>query len=110
MNPRIDGNEHCKAITLISGKTIDRPIQDNTKNDENNAGNSGNFDETAEKNAGTTRKAKKLLKNLAIDEHRKTELKAPLREDTPVVLYPQRLKKNKLDNQFSKFMEIPKKA
>ena len=31
------------------------------------------------------------------------------REDTPIVFYPQRLKKNKLDNQFGKFMEIFKK-
>ena len=37
------------------------------------------------------------------------ELKAPSTEDTPVVPYLQRLKKNKLDNQFSKFMEIFKK-
>ena len=37
------------------------------------------------------------------------ELKSPSREDTPVVPYPQILKKNKLDNQFSKFMEIFKK-
>ena len=36
-------------------------------------------------------------------------LKAPSREDTLIVPYPQRLKKNKLDNQFEKFMEIFKK-
>ena len=40
---------------------------------------------------------------------RKIELKAPSREDTPVVSYPQILKKNKLDNQFGKFMENFKK-
>ena len=57
MNPRRDGNEHCKAITLRGGKTIDKPIQDSTDDDENNDGNSGNIDETAEKNAGTTGKA-----------------------------------------------------
>ena len=36
-------------------------------------------------------------------------MKAPSREDTLIVPYPQRLKKNKLDNQFGKFMEILKK-
>ena len=36
-------------------------------------------------------------------------MKAPSREGTLVVSYPQRLKKNKLDNQFGKFMEIFKK-
>ena len=33
----------------------------------------------------------------------------PSREDTPIVPYPERLKKSKLDNQFGKFMEIFKK-
>ena len=37
------------------------------------------------------------------------ELKAPSREDNPIVPYPQSLKKNKFDNQFGKFMEIFKK-
>ena len=49
------------------------------------------------------------MKNFESKEQRKTNLKAPSREDTPIILYPQRLKKNKLDNQFGKFMEIFKK-
>ena len=49
------------------------------------------------------------MKNSASKEQRKTKLKAPSRKDTPIILYPQRLKKNKLDNQFVKFMEIFKK-
>ena len=36
-------------------------------------------------------------------------MKAPSRENTLVVPYPQRLKKNELDNQIGKFMEIFKK-
>ena len=36
-------------------------------------------------------------------------MKASSRKDTPIVPYPQRLKKNKLDNQFEKFLEIFKK-
>ena len=63
----------------------------------------------AENSVGTAEKAEKLLKNLASKEQRKVEFKAPSRDDTPIVPYPQRLKKNKLDNQFSKFMEIFKK-
>ena len=50
-----------------------------------------------------------MLKNSASKKQRKIELKAPSREDTAIVLYTQRLKKNKLDNQFDKFMEIFKK-
>ena len=36
-------------------------------------------------------------------------LKTPSREDAPIVPYHQRLKNNKLENQFGKFMEIFKK-
>ena len=113
VKPRRDDNDHCKAITLRNRKTVERLIQKSTKNDEdiaeseeNNAGNLGNNDETIENSAETTRKSKKLLKILASKEQRKMKLKAPSRENTPVVPYPQRLKKNKVDNQFGKFMEI----
>ena len=71
MNPRRDGKEHCKAITLRSGKIVERLVQnsvendeDNVENEENNVENSGNNDETAEKSTRTTEKAEKLLKNL----------------------------------------------
>ena len=63
VNPIRDGKEHCQAITLRSGKTIERPIQNSAKNDdddveseENNAGNSGNSDETVENSVGTNGK------------------------------------------------------
>ena len=49
------------------------------------------------------------MKNLASKEQRKTELKSPSRDDTLIVPYPQRLKRNKLDNQFGKLIEIFKK-
>ena len=47
-----------------------------------------------------------MLKISATKESRKIELKAPSREDTPIVSYPQKLKKNNLDSQFGKFLEI----
>ena len=116
MNPRRDGKEHCKAITLRSGKSVERPAQISTENDldgveneEGNAGNSKNSDEATEKSVETTGNAKMLLKNSASKEQRKTELKAPSREDISIVPYPQILKKNKFDNRFNKFMEIFKK-
>ena len=71
------------------------------------------FLETMLKNAKnsskTVEKAVKLLKNSAGKEQRKFELKTPSREDTPIVSYRRRLKKNRLDNQFGKFIEIFKK-
>ena len=44
VNPRRDGKEHCKAITLRNGKTVNRLVQDNVENDENSVGNSGKSD------------------------------------------------------------------
>ena len=49
------------------------------------------------------------MENSESKEQGKTNLKAPSRENISIVQYPQRLKKNKLDNQFDKFMEIFKK-
>ena len=83
--------------------------EEGVENEENNVGNSGNSDETTEKSGEIIRKAEKLLKISVSKEQIKTELKAPSREDTLIVPYHQRLKKNKLDNQFGKFMEIFKK-
>ena len=40
---------------------------------------------------------------------KETEKQTGTNEPTTPVLYPQRLKKNKLDKQFSKFMEVFKK-
>ena len=72
VNPIRDGKEHCKAITLRSGKIVERLVQnsvendeDNAENEENNVENSRKNDETAKKSARTTGKAEKLLKNLA---------------------------------------------
>ena len=92
VNPIRDGKEHCKAITLRSEKTVERPVQNNAENEdddveseENNAGNSRNNDETAGNSVGTIGKVEKLLKNSASKEQRKTGLKAPSKEDTSVI-------------------------
>ena len=37
------------------------------------------------------------------------EKQTDMDEPTPLISYPQRLKKNKLDKQFTKFMEVLKK-
>ena len=47
VNSRRDGKEHCKSITLRSGKTVEKPIQANRKvnsarHGENNARNGEN--------------------------------------------------------------------
>ena len=40
------------------------------------------------------------------NERKEIEKQAVTDEPTTLVLYPQRLKKNKLDKQFTKFMEV----
>ena len=73
VSPKRGGKEHWKAITLRSGKTVEKPVQNSVKNDEDNA-------ESKENNVGTIGKAEKLLKNSASKEQRKTKLKAPSRK------------------------------
>ena len=50
---------------------------------------------------------KKLVERL--DERKETEKQAVTDEPSTPVPYPQRLKKNKLDKKFTKFMEVFKK-
>ena len=50
--------------------------------------------------------AEKLLKNLGSSTPKKVEVKESLVEEKHIVPYPQRLRKNRLDNQFGKFIEI----
>ena len=95
VNPRKDGNEHVKAVMLRSGKELEtqrqspvieqleteKVIQPSQNNDEDK-------DQPSEKqSAENTTEAR-------------TSLPIP---------YPQRLKKHKLDKQFTKFMEVFKK-
>ena len=53
--------------------------------------------------------AEKLLKKSAPSTPKQVEMKESSIEENPIIPYPQRLGKNRLDNQFIKFMEIFKK-
>ena len=95
VNPRRDGNEHVKAVTLRSGKDL----------------------ETKEKPSVTEEvEAEKVIKPSQSDDTNKEQLKEKQSEEntteakasTPVP-YLQRLKKLKLDKQFTKFMDVFKK-
>ncbi|XP_039143276.1 uncharacterized protein LOC120280481 [Dioscorea cayenensis subsp. rotundata] len=85
-NPRKSGNEQCSAITLRSGKELKMPEKKSEsvdqKHDQDNR------------------------------EHNKSEapIEAPLSQDRFTrIPFPQRLKKNKLDQQFAKFLDVFKK-
>ena len=87
VNPRREGKEHCKAVTLRSGKTLEQSVeaQEEEKNLVGDEKSSAEIDEDVEK-----------------------LVKKPL-SDTPEIPYPQRLRKNILDMQFGRFMDIFKK-
>ena len=95
VNPRRDGNEHVKAVMLRSGKELETQAQPPVIEEvetEKVIQPSQNDDAVKEQpnekqSAGNTTEAK----------------------DNPPIPYPQRLKKHKLDKQFTKFMEVFKK-
>ena len=49
------------------------------------------------------------MKKLVLSTPKKVEVQKPLYDEKPIIPYPQRLRKNRLDKQFSKFMDIFKK-
>ena len=50
-----------------------------------------------------------IVKKLVSDTPEKVEVQKPKYDEKPFIPYPQRLRKNKLDKQFGKFMDIFKK-
>ena len=101
VNPRREGKDHCKAINLRSGKTLEKSVE-NHEDAENSTRGEKNSVENVEK-------AEKLLKNSTPSTPKKVQVKESSVEEKPMIPYPQRLKKNRLDNQFVKFMDIFKK-
>ena len=106
VNPRGEGKEHCKAITLRSGREVAAPgpppvIVTELKQsdqDEEKVNTEQKDGELPQPNS-STRKQSEVEK---VDK--------PFSQDPiPFIPYPQRLRKSKLDKQFTKFMEVFKK-
>ena len=102
MNLRREGNEHVKAVTLRSGRELEIPGQPPV------IGEVETEEVIQTSQNDNTDREQPQEKNFMGEE---TEAK-----DHPVMIepiapisYPQRLKKNKLDKQFTKFMEAFKK-
>ena len=95
VNLRRDGNEHVKAVTLRSGKELEEqeqsPVIEKVENEkviQPGPSDDADREQPQEKqSAGNTIEVR----------------------DNPPIPYPQRLKKHKLDKQFTKFMEVFKK-
>ena len=95
VNPRRDGNKHVKAVMLRSGKELQAK------------GQSPAIEEVETEKViqpGQNVDANKEQLNEKQSAENSTEAKASL-----PVPYPQRLKKHKLDKQFTKFMDVFKK-
>ena len=95
VNPRRDGNEHVKAVMLRSGKELEAK------------GQSPVIEEVETEKViqpGQNDDADKEQLNEKQSAENSTEAKSNL-----PVPYPQRLKKQKLDKQFTKFMDVFKK-
>ena len=102
VNPRRKGNEHVKAVTLRSGRELTVP------------GQPPMIGEVETEEVTQTSQNDKIEKKQPQEKKSaKEETEAKNRPTTPKpnvpILYPQLLKKNKLDKLFTKFMDVFKK-
>ena len=95
VNPRRDGNEHVKAVTLRSGKELEAQLQPPVV-------------EQLETEEITPPERKDDADKEQPQEKQSAEGSVETKASIPVP-YPQRLKKHKLDKQFTKFMDVFKK-
>ena len=95
VNPRRDGNEHVNAVMLRSGKELETKGQSQVIKE---------VETEKVIQPGQNEDADKEQPNEKQSVENTTEAKVSL-----PVPYPQRLKKHKLDKQFTKFMEVFKK-
>ena len=102
VNPRREGNEHVKAVTLRSGRELAV------------LGPPSVIGEVETKEVTQTSQNDKIKREQP-QEKKSTEEKTEAKdrptttEPNVPIPYPQRFKKNKLDKQFTKFMDVFKK-
>ena len=105
INPRGEGKEHVKAITLRSGRELTvqgkPPVVKEVETEE--------LDHTSPKDQMQGEQPQEKKSGERSDEMKETEKQAIIDEPSILVSYPQRLKNNKLDKQFTKFMKVFKK-
>ena len=95
INPRRDGNEHVKAVMLRSGKELEIQLQPSVA-------------EQLETKEIIHPEQKDDADKEQPQEKQSSENSTEAKINVPVP-YPQRLKKHKLDKQFTKFMDVFKK-
>ena len=102
MNPRREGNEHVKAVTLRSGRELVVPrLLPVIKEVEIEEVTQTSQDDKIERELPQEKKF--------AEEETEAKDRPTITKPTVPIPYPQRLKKNKLDKKFTKFMEVFKK-
>ena len=90
----VNPKEHCKAVTLRNGKKLDQ-VSDETMVDE----------EDGEQREVSSPAHKEQVE----EESEQVEIEhkpPPVKPYVPPIPFPQRLKQNKVDKQFEKFLEV----
>ena len=102
MNPRREGNEHVKAVTLRSGRELaisgQPPVIGEVETEE--------VIQTSQNDK--TEREQPQEKKFMGEETEEKDHQVTIEPIAPIP-YPQCLKKNKLDKQFTKFMKVFKK-
>ena len=102
VNPRQEGNEHVKSVTLRSGKELVVPRQPPV------IGEVETEEVIQPSQTDKVLEEQPYQKKLG-EKETESENRPHRTEPTIPISYPQRLKKSKLDKQFTKFLEVFKK-
>ena len=105
INPRGEGKEHVKAITLRNGRKLATRGQPPVVSEEETK----IVDQFNPEDQIQGKQPQEEKPTERLDERKETEKQVVTTEPSTLVPYPQRLRKNKLDKQFTKFMEVFKK-
>ena len=80
VNPRREGKEHCKAVTLRSGRTLEQSVEAQEEV-ENLAG-------SEKSNVDVIEDAEKLVKKPLSNTPKKVEAQKASYDEKPIILYP----------------------
>ena len=102
VNPRREGNEHVKAITLRSGRELVVPGQPPVIREVET-------EEVIQTSQNDKIEREQPQEKNSLEEETEVKDRHTTTKPTIPIPYPRCLKKNKLDKQFTKFMEVFKK-
>ena len=80
VNPRREGKEHCKAVTLRSGRTLEQSVEAHEEV-ENPAG-------SEKSNVDVIEDAEKLVKKPVSNTPKKVEAQKASHDEKPIIPYP----------------------